>query len=353
MRLAAVLSLLVAATVLSGCLQAPANGWGAQATQLDGLRHAGATGRTIKVAILDTGIDLGHPSLAHLGDGRLRDGEMVAYADLLGSSRGPHDRGGHGSFVAGVLAASAPDGLAAVTGLGAAVEGLAPGVELLVGRACDGASCPLTAVWKGLDWAIDNDADIVSLSLGYTPTAIDGQGAIVERMRQSLARAEEKGILVVAAAGNTDGPVLFPAKEPTVLAVGAVDKDLKPRHSSARGYGSLKPDLVAPGEGIVGPDGVDGRIAYDGTSAAVPFVVAAAALAMAEVGDPEDHAAVDLLRRALLESALPVPGQRVPHDPWAGHGLVQARSLLDHYRVLMELYVPEEPEPTGRPWDEP
>lgn len=343
------LTLALAAAAGAGCLQPPANGWGVHATQIDELQQRGATGRAIRVAIIDTGIDLGHPSLAHLRDGRAGDGEMLRYSDLLGSSLGPHDRGGHGTFVAGVLAARPPAGLAAVTGAGAAVRGLVPGVELLVARACDGSSCPLTAVWKGVDWAIENHADIISLSLGYTPAALEGQEAVQERMLRSLRAAEANGILVVAAAGNTDGPVLWPARESAVLAVGAVGHDLQPRPSSARGYGSAKPDLVAPGEGIVGPDSDGGRVAFDGTSAAVPFVVAAAALMMADAGAPTDSGSLALLRQALLETAAPLDGQRVPHDPWAGHGLVQAGDALSHYRALLAAAEPS-PEPCGQPW---
>ncbi len=347
-RIALVLALGLLATVLGGCLDAPANGWAAQATQLADLRGAGER-NPVRVAILDTGIDLGHPSLAHLGDGRFRDGELVAYSDLLGGSRGPHDKGGHGTFVAGVLAAQPPQGLAAVTGAGEGVQGLDPEVELMVGRVCLETSCGLTAVWRGLEWALANGADIVSLSLGYTAEDLAEMPLIVERMQRTLAEAEAKGVLVVAAAGNTNGPLLWPAREPTVLAVGAVDRDLQPRFSSARGYGSAKPDLVAPGEGIVGPARDGGRVAFDGTSAAVPFVVAAAARMMAEVGAPQDASQLALLRQSLLETASPLDGQRVPHDPWAGHGLLQARDALERYRDLAAAYEPPAPcQP--KPW---
>lgn len=316
---------------LAGCLDPADNTWARHATQLDDL-DAGRQGTGIRVALLDTGIDLRHPSLAHLHDGQANNGELVGYVDFLGSSQGPHDDGGHGTFIAGVLAARAPQGLASVTASKSAVEGLAPGVSLLVGRVCTVGDCSVLALWKAIEWAVAEGADIISLSLGFANPLLAEQPVATAGIQTALAAAEADGILVVAAAGNTDGgPVLFPAREATVLAVGAMDRDGKTRDTTARGFGSAKPDLVAPGQNIIGPDRGDGLVRYHGTSAAVPFVVAAAALIMADAGNPHNATEVQALRDALTETASPLLGQRVPHDPWAGHGLVQAAAARHWY----------------------
>lgn len=326
---------LACVLLLAGCTQPVDNGWGAAVTQLDDLRDEGRRGIGVRVAILDTGIDVGHPSLAYLADGQDDNGELAGYVDFLGLSREPRDDGGHGTFLAGVLAGHAPDGLHSWTSPNAGVAGLAPGVTLLVGRVCSTNLCSVLSLWKGLEWALDEDADIISLSLGFTPADLAAHQVASDGIRQALRTAEARGVLVVAAAGNTDGgPILFPAREPSVLAVGAMDRDGQPRPSSARGYGSVKPDLVAPGEHVVGPDLRGGRIVYHGTSAAVPFVVAAAALIL-ESANPQDAKGVQALRRALAETAAPLEGQRIPHDPWAGHGLLQGRSAQVRYANLL------------------
>ncbi len=332
----------LAVTPLSGCFEPANNAWAAEATQIDRLRDDGLTGRSIRVAILDTGIDLDHPSLRHLTDRDAINGELIGYADFLGQSGGPRDRAGHGTFVAGVLAAQPPDGLASVTASESGVRGLAPEVDLLVGRVCETDHCDLGAVWQGIAWAIAQDVDIISLSLGYTQSALDGEDYLAGRLRQSLREADVKGILVVAAAGNEPGGVLFPAREASVLAVAAMDRDGQPRGSSARGYGSDKPDLVAPGQGIVGPAKGTGRVSKDGTSAAVPFVVAAAALMMAGVEDPDTVPEVAALRQALRDTAQPLPGQKTPQDPWAGRGLVQAESAATRYALALRELDPDD-----------
>jgi subtilisin family serine protease len=326
--------LLVAATPLSGCFEPASNGWATTATQIDLLRADGNTGAGIRVAILDTGIDLDHPSLRHLTDGSHRNGELAGYSDFLGQSGKPRDRSGHGTFVAGVLAARAPDGLDAMTSSDSAVLGLAPGVDLLVGRACETSHCAPGAMLQAIRWAIAEDADIISLSIGYTANDLEERGLIVERIQQALLEAEAKGILVAAAAGNS-GAVRFPASESTVLAVGATDREGGPWVASARGDVKGKPDLAAPGENIVGPGRNGGRVIRDGTSAAVPFVVAAAALMMSSVGDPATADEVALLRQALLDGAQPLPGQARPYDLLSGRGILQGMRAKSYYELRL------------------
>lgn len=333
MRRVLLLAGLLLGSSAAGCLDPATNGWALAATQLDAVHPT--HGPAIRVAILDSGIDLDHPSLAHLKDGDRGDGEVVQYTDFLASAQHPRDRGGHGTFVAGVLAAAPPAGFSAMTSSGSSVRGLAPGLELVVGRVCDGGHCDLATVVYGLEWALAQGVDIVSLSLGYGSEDVAQHAALAERMRRLLQEAEQKGVLVVAAAGNTEGGVLFPATVPTVLAVGAMGRDGQVRATSARGYGSLKPDLVAPGEGIVGPAEGGGLATVDGTSVAVPFVVASAVRLMQGVANPGDADGVALLRQALRDSARPLAGQRLPHDPWAGHGLVQAASASSTYATLV------------------
>lgn len=348
--LAVVVLLALLAPALAGCLEPAANAWATRATQIDLLRKEGLSGRSIRVAILDSGIDLDHPSLRHLTNGDAFDGELLGYADFVGQSGSPRDLAGHGTYVAGILAAQPPGGVASLTASSSSVQGLAPDVDLLVARVCASAHCDLGAVWQGLEWAVRQGADVISISLGFTPAEVLAEPFVIDRFRQSLGEAEKAGILVVSAAGNTPGGVMFPANEPTVLAVAAMGRD-----GAAVGYGErwgdAKPDLVAPGEGIVGPERGGGRVSRGGTSAAVPFVVAAAALAMSGFGDPDSAEEIAALRNALLDSAKPLPGQRRPHDPSAGHGLLQAQlaAVLFDDRFTALRVLPETGRSTGTP----
>lgn len=331
-RLLVTVSLCV--LLVPGCLDPARNAWALQATGLDALQRQGLDGDGVRVAILDTGIDLRHPSLRHLADGDPFNGELTAYEDFIGEASTPRDADGHGTFLAGVLAGRPPGGLRSITTTpGDAVQGLAPGVDLVVGRVCRLETCNLYAVWLGLQWAIAQRADVISLSLGFTQGELGMRPDLALKFRAALDEAEKQGILIVAAAGNqAPRGVLFPANQDTVLGVGASDRAGAVRPSSARGDG--KPDLVAPGEGIEGPALEGGRIAVSGTSAAVPFVVAVAALLIDAAGNPDDARDVARLRQAIVSTAAPLPGQRMPQDPRAGHGLVQGQAALDEYRLL-------------------
>ena len=327
------LPLLLGVLVLApGCLEASQPGWALEATQLDAVQGR-ADGAWIRVAILDTGIDVGHPALRHLTDGDPFDGELVAYQDFLSSSDDPQDPDGHGSFVAGVLAGRPPSGLGAVLDAKQGVDGLAPGVQLIVGRLCDEVGdCALFALREAIRWALDQKADIISLSLGFEAEELAAAPEYESQVRRVLGQASAEGVLVVAAAGNGGkGGVLFPADDPRVLAVAAVGKDLRPRASTAWGHAG-KPDLAAPGESIVGPSHA-GLQRVDGTSAAVPFVVAAAAILMQGGGDPDGSVGLDALRQALVGTAKPLPGQTVPQDARLGRGMLQAEAAWDAYSL--------------------
>lgn len=217
-----------------------------------------ATGQV--VAVVDTGVDATHPDLA----GVVRSG-----IDLVGRGNGTTDPNGHGTHVAGVVAA--------VSGNGVGGAGLAQGASLLPVRALDSTGSGYDSdVAEGLVWAVDHGADVANLSLGgEEPSAV---------LTAAIDYALSKGVTVVAAAGNlgADGdPVLYPAATPGVLAVGAVDSALvRPSFSSTGAHLSL----AAPGVGILSTVPGGGHQSWSGTSMAAPFV--AAAVAVLAAGEP-------------------------------------------------------------------
>jgi len=180
-----------------------------------------ATGSRIKVGVIDTGIDKFHADLRD----RYKGGR-----NFVAGTNDPQDDNGHGTHVAGTIAAS-DDGLGVV--------GVAPTVEIYALKALNGNGSGTSAkIIEAVDWAIANDLDILSLSLGSY------ESSLLEE--EAFKRAEDAGILTIAASGNDgeENKVSFPAAYSSVIAVGAIDAAFKVA-SFSNGGGQLR--LVGPG----------------------------------------------------------------------------------------------------------
>ncbi|MEV7797326.1 S8 family serine peptidase [Streptomyces sp. NPDC087512] len=261
---------------------------------------SGWTGKGVKVAVLDTGIDAAHPDFA----GRI--GESSDFT--VGSGGGAADADGHGTHVASTIAG---DGAAS----GGRFRGVAPDAELLVGKVLnDDGEGQESWVLQGMEWAAAR-ADVVNMSLGGGPS--NGTDPLSQAV-DSL--SERYGVLFVASAGNDggSGTVGAPGTADAALTVGAVGRDDALAGFSSRGPRegghAVKPDVTAPGVGIVAaraagtstgtPAGVR-YTALSGTSMAAPHVAGAAAL-LAQAHPDWDGAR---LKAALMSSAKPVAGQ--------------------------------------------
>ena len=229
--------------------------------------RAGHTGKGVKVAVLDTGVDQDHPDLA---------GHEVAERNFTDDPDNT-DGVGHGTHVAATIASS-----------GAQYKGVAPEADLLDGKVCVLAGCQESAIVAGMQWAAEQGADIVNLSLGGGDTAeLDPLEEAVNTL------SAQTGVLFVIAAGNNSRPetVSSPGSADAALTVGAVDRQDGIAPFSSRGPrvgdGAVKPDITAPGvdivaarssSGTVGTPVGDGYVAMSGTSMATPHVAGAAAL---------------------------------------------------------------------------
>lgn len=260
--------------------------------------EAGLDGTGVRVAVLDTGADAEHPDLA----GR------IALAEDFSGSGGTHDAYGHGTHVA-----------ATVGGSGAASDGtrrgVAPGAELLVGKVLgDNGTGSESQVIAGMEWAAEQGADVVNMSLG-SDAATDGTDPM--SLALDALTAETDTLFVVSAGNNGESgarTVGSPGAATAALTVGAVDRDdvLAPFSSRGprHGDGAVKPDVTAPGVGIVAARAqgttmgtpVDERYtAASGTSMASPHVAGAAAL----LAQAEPGWGATALKDALISTALP------------------------------------------------
>ncbi|GAA1656686.1 S8 family serine peptidase [Actinoplanes couchii] len=235
----------------------------------------GNTGTGVDVAVLDTGVDAGHPDLA----GRIESSvSFVPGEDVT-------DGHGHGTHVASTIAGTG----AASNG---AERGVAPGADLEIGKVLDnGGSGQDSWIISGMEWAArDRKAKVISMSLGGSPTdGTDPMSVAVDEL------SAETGALFVIAAGNS-GPapstVGSPGAADAALTVGAVDGDDKLAEFSSRGPrlvdNALKPEITAPGVDILAARSqysTEGEGYYrtmSGTSMATPHVAGAAALLAAQ-----------------------------------------------------------------------
>ncbi|MEU4425894.1 S8 family serine peptidase [Actinoplanes sp. NPDC024001] len=235
--------------------------------------QAGYDGTGVTVAVLDSGIDLTHPDFA---------GQIAGTQDFTGSGS-VDDEVGHGTHVASTVA-----GTGAASG--GRYKGVAPGAKLLIGKVCGTEFCMDSQILEGMIWAAER-APVVSMSLGGpdSPEVDPLEQAVNELTAQH-------DTLFVMSAGNSGfegyGSLGSPSTADAALSVGAVDRDDSLAEFSSRGPrvgdGAVKPDITAPGVGIVAaraandvigePAPVEGYSTLSGTSMSAPHVAGAAAI---------------------------------------------------------------------------
>ncbi len=259
-------------------------------------------GESVTVAVLDTGIDADHPDLAEALDDAV---------DFTRNRHGAEDRHGHGTHVAGIVAARRDDN---------GVVGIAPACRLLAVKVLDddGSGSP-EAIAKGIEWSCQAGADILSLSFGSR----EPNGAIAS----ALAEAVRQGRFVICAAGNDgrDRSIRYPARLPIAVAVGAMTREGKLASFSSRGE---ELDICAPGEHILSTWKDGGYARLSGTSMATPFVTGVVALMLAAHRQQQAHPPLD--QHGLLERLKQTATDAGPpgHDPHYGFGLVDPARLI-------------------------
>lgn len=169
-------------------------------------RMDGINGEGIKIAIIDTGVDYTHPDLSGWGE----EGKVIGGYNFINENEHPIDTNGHGTQVAGIIAA---DGQAI---------GIAPKAKILAYKVSEnGEGVSSELIIKAIEKAIEDDADIINISLGVNKTN--------SKIDKAVNQALEKEIFVVTAAGN-DGPnpktIGSPGRNPESITVGATYNNL-------------------------------------------------------------------------------------------------------------------------------
>ena len=191
---------------------------------------------TIPVAVIDSGADTSHPDLA----GRILDSKSF----VGGSAR--TDTLGHGTFVAGLIAAELNNGIG--------IAGLAPSAKLLVAKVVTKSrAIPVEAEARAIRWAVDNGARVINMSLGGVRDPLDPDRDTYSRLEaDAVAYAVSSGVVVVAAVGNSDQAptspwkyASYPAALPHVLGVSATTDTGGIPSFSNRDF--VYNDIAAPG----------------------------------------------------------------------------------------------------------
>ena len=226
--------------------------WIDQIHLIKGWELANVESSSLKVAVIDSGVDLTHPDLKP---------NLVDGINLVEPSKSVQDIDGHGTKVSGLIGA--------VTNNQLGVVSPSRGTSIMPIKVTENGTGNLSTVVQGIRYAIDHDADVINLSLGNYNNSF--------ALRTVIEEAISKNILIVGAAGNdNDSGVVFPAAYPDVLAVASVKTGTEEKASFSN-YGSLV-DIAAPGTDIYSTS-LNGEYAFDkGTSMSAPIVASSGVL---------------------------------------------------------------------------
>jgi subtilisin family serine protease len=279
--------------------------WGLDMIESDAA-HQTDRGSGAVVAVVDSGVDAGHPDL----QGRLLPGH-----DFVDNDDTPQDGNGHGTHVTGIIAANA--------GNGVGVSSVAPGAKVMPIRVLDdNGDGDVPRVVEGIDYAVDHGAQVINLSLGPDVPLVGSDASY----SAAIDRALDRGVVVVAAAGNDGVPTCEqPSGQGRLLCVGSVDRRGMRSFFSSFGQGL---GVTAPGGSSVPVQGEDilstwndgGYETLAGTSQAAPHVSGVAALLVSK--GLRGQAAVKRILATAKDAGTPGP------DPQYGAGIVDARAAV-------------------------
>ena len=314
------------------------NAWGVSRIGTPAVHAAGIRGAGVRVAIIDTGIDYIHDDpddTPYVVDPEFNSNYAGGY-DFVNSDADPYDDNGHGTHVAGILAAEKN---------GYLVVGVAPAVDLFALKILDAnGEGDVSNLILALQWALDNNIDVVNMSLGTHEVS--------PALATAVANAGAQGLLMAAASGNVNPldwqelfygcPVTYPAAYPEVLSTTFTNPD-----DALTGYSCTGPqvDFAAPGDQIFSPVPIgncmlctpQGYAALSGTSMASPHLAGSIALLLsAGITDAGSPGLFDDVRARLCSTAdpafgvlsTPIPTTDPRYPNYFGCGVVDAEGAV-------------------------
>lgn len=273
----------------------------------------------VVVGVVDSGVSVTHPDLTDT---------LLPGRDLVNDDSVPEDELGHGTAVAGIIAANGNDGVG--------IAGVAMDVKILPVKVGDADGAAVSVITEGIIWAVDSGADVVNLSLvSESPS---------NALHEAIRYAYRHDVPVVTAAGNGPESVSYPGAWDETISVGASTVWGALASFSTR---ANRVDLIAPGANVLvpwwSPEDGNGWRNSSGTSFAAPMVSGTFALLLSINPD----LSIEELRSIVLSTALPV--ERETPVPGAGAGQLDTgaslRALLD--RSIDEIWRPVD-EPVAR-----
>ena len=265
------------------------------------------TGKDIKMAVLDTGFDFEHPDFT---------GRSITEESFVPGEE-TQDGQGHGTHCIGTAAGP-------VAGAEHPRYGVAPEAEIFAGKVLNNSGSGAESwILAGMEWAIENECEVISMSLGRPTQPGEQPDPLYEAVGTA---ALENNCLIIAAAGNDSArqfgfiaPVGAPANSQSIMAVGAVDNNMKIADFSCGGINGNggEINICAPGVDVFSSVPIPKRYdRFPGTSMATPHVAGVAALLAQSDSNLRGEALWDALRRTALDIGLPLQD--------GGAGFVQA-----------------------------
>ena len=328
----------VADEILIGGPPPTLTGWEQSYQELTGFDEvSGLDGSGVVVCVVDSGIEMNHPDLQHLS--------LAGWFDVINGQTEPYDDEGHGTAMAGIIVAK--NGL----------SGNAQGVDLLVAKAIDSNGQGTdTGIAEAVDWCADNQADIISLSLGGEGGFSIG-GITTDQLESAVQEALDQGIFVVAAAGNDgtddDGDVSSPGSVEDVICVGGATRLGNVWSGSSQGDNDgrlwppmlprsdpdMKPEILGPGAEVpilfAGGSGDGSWWGWaSGTSAATAWVSGGLAIILEahpelqREGSSGGPNAIEFIKTKLSENSQMDDGQS-EHDERFGYGIFRIDLMLE------------------------
>lgn len=311
-----------------------------------------ATGGGIKVAVLDSGLDLNHPDFNCTGKV-----SVVTGSDMVDNDSTPEDENGHGTHTAGIVGACSNNGVGVI--------GIAPDTTIIPIRVLNAAgSGTADQLVRGINKAVASGAHVINMSIGFSLAGAPATGGALgffgfwPEIDEAIDNAVAAGVVVVASAGNDTSPICgYPAIAYNVICVGSTDpNDVQSWYSA---FPNKDDDEDLTGPGMVAPggrgvffcdfssseiistydrgadtaegdcDGLHGYASIQGTSMASPLVAGAAALVYDDLGGTRNLTNGKKVVEALTMSAedLYSPG----YDPASGYGRLDALAAVNYW----------------------